>query len=98
MQSDVVVKVTKVTTSPKLRLLEATADEAELADLDREPFSIGDEGPGVGRQPRARDYDADQVQRIARGDEHDLVALLPPDGAERLDRLRQRELLADETL
>ena len=54
--------------------------------------------PETGETRAPGDEDADQVQRIGGGDEHDLAARRPAPAhrAQRLDRLGQRELLADE--
>ena len=70
-----------------------------FTDVDRNAVLVQNRPTGQRRNPAARDQDPDQVQWAGRGDEdHLALVALAPDGAQCLDRLRERELLRVESV
>src|SRR5439155_7583846 len=70
---------------------------AQLARLGGYAVAERDDLPSDRRDARPRHEEAHDVQRVGSSDDHHLGLLRPaPHGAQRLDRLGERELLADE--
>src|SRR5207249_11680662 len=77
---------------------EAAQHRAQLARFHRRAVAEGDHLVRHGREARAGHEDADQVERIRGGPPPGLRLLrAPPHRAQRLHRLGERELLADQS-
>ncbi len=84
---------------PSFRLSQPAQHRAQWADVARNSVRVGDHLAGVRRDARAGGENADEVQRIGGGDDDGLVVFFSAArGAEKLDRLGQRELLAGEAV
>src|SRR5260370_20756496 len=72
----------------------------QFGELLRDAVEVDDVVLRQRRDARTRGEDADQVERVASGERDALLALLGdlPHGAQRIDRLGERELLAGEGL
>ena len=80
-------------------LTEPGPECVRFADLDRDPVNVQDSLVGQRGDPAARHQDADQVQGVGDRDQDRLLSVpLAPDGSERFDGLRQRELFPGEPL
>src|SRR3989442_6811115 len=83
--------------NPGGRASEAAQHGAELAGLDGHTVAERHDLARGRREARTRQQDPHQVERVGGRHDDQLARLVaPPDGTQRLDRLGQRELLADE--